>query len=417
MQEHSRTSTWKAARAKCVEDAPLPLEPKDGMLILSGYGLHVAVERGHLVVSDGTGQNRRQGRLSRATSRLKRLVVIGHSGIISFEALRWLHDVGASFVQLDADGEVIVASGPSGLDDSRLRRAQALAASNGIGIAIARDLLRSKLHGQADVLSRLPDSEPAVAIVEDALRGLEDADTAAQLRSVEGKAAIAYWSAWTSVPMRLAKKDEAKIPNHWRSFGTRSSPLTGGPRSASNPINALFNYAYAILETEVRLAVLTMGLDPGMGILHADQKSRDSFVFDVIEPLRPVVDGYILTMLHERTFAMREFFETRQGVCRLMPPLPKALAEMSPRLGKLAAPVVEQVAQRLTQGQGTAAQPLTVPTLLTQGNRSAGRERVRTKPRRSTSPEKLTMPTACRACGVILEDATRQYCEGCFVAY
>jgi hypothetical protein len=219
------------------------------------------------------------------------------------------------------------------------------------------------------------------------------------------------------VGIHFAKRDQAKVPEHWKSFGTRSSPVSGATRNAGNPINALLNYLYAILETEVRLAVLTMGLDPGMGILHADLKSRDSFVFDVIEPLRQVVDGYLLTMLEERTFTMREFFETRQGVCRLMPPLPQALAEMSPKLAKLVAPVVEQVVQRLTKGQGTAARPLTVPTLLTQSNRSAGRERVRTSAKREEMPQKLETPGGCRECGVILEDRSRQYCDACLPEY
>jgi CRISPR/Cas system-associated endonuclease Cas1 len=136
------------------------------------------------------------------------------------------------------------------------------------------------------------------------------------------------------------------------------------------------------------LAILTMALDTGMGILHADLKNRDSFVFDVIEPLRPVVDGYLLTLLEERTFTALEVFETRQGVCRLMPPLPQVLAEMSPRLAKLVAPIVEQVAQRLSQGQGTQMRPLTVPTLLTQTNRSEGRDRVRTVPKGTFRPQK-----------------------------
>lgn len=62
----------------------------------------------------------------------------GHSGTVTLKALRWLHDIGAAFLQIGADGEAIVASGPSGLDDARLRRAQALAASNGVGLAIVR---------------------------------------------------------------------------------------------------------------------------------------------------------------------------------------------------------------------------------------------------------------------------------------
>lgn len=64
-------------------------------------------------------------------------------------------------------------------------------------------------------------------------------------------------------------------------------------------------------------------------------------------------------------------------------------------------------------GQGTPAQPLTVPTLLTQANRSAGREPVRTTAKRTKSPQKLDAPFACRSCGVILTDATHQYCDDC----
>jgi hypothetical protein len=76
---------------------------------------------------------------------LKRVVVLGHSGSISFDALRWIQDSGAAFVQIDKDGRIIAATGPSGLDDSRLRRARALATTNGVGIRIGRDLIRQKL--------------------------------------------------------------------------------------------------------------------------------------------------------------------------------------------------------------------------------------------------------------------------------
>ena len=50
---------------------------------------------------------RREGLLSRATAKLKRVVVLGHTGLITLEALRWIHDVGAAFVHIDADGTVI----------------------------------------------------------------------------------------------------------------------------------------------------------------------------------------------------------------------------------------------------------------------------------------------------------------------
>src|SRR5262245_59458380 len=113
-----------------LKSTPIPatITPMRGVLVLSGYGIRVGVERRHLVVSDGIGRTRRAGRFTRASRAVRRLVVIGHTGTISFDALRWLHDTSAAFVQIDADGTLISASGPAGLDDARLRRMQALAA-------------------------------------------------------------------------------------------------------------------------------------------------------------------------------------------------------------------------------------------------------------------------------------------------
>ncbi len=387
------------------------------VLVLSGYGIHIGVEGGQLVFTDGVGRERRTGTLNRATCGLKRLVVIGHAGTVSLDALRWLHDIGAVFVQLDADGQVIVASGPSGLDDARLRRAQALAATNGVGPTIARDLLQAKLVGQRDVLRQLPQSGQSRAVIEQALADLDTADSSVHLRAVEAQAANAYWTAWSSVAIRFANKDQFRLPAHWPIFLTRASPITKSSRAASNPINMMLNYLYAILETEVRLAVLAMGMDPGMGILHADQKSRDSFVFDVIEPLRPVVDDHVLTLLEKRTFSARDFFETREGVCRLMPPWAKVLAEMGPHLAKVTAPVVEQVAQRLAENRGTLATPLKVPTLLSQANRSAGRDGVRTTVKRPSRDIPIAAPNACRECGTVLTGDNRKYCDECLPAY
>ena len=74
--------------------------------------------------------------------------------------------------------------------------------------------------------------------------------------------------------------------------------------------------------------------------------------------------------------------------------------------------MLEQVAKRLTDGWGTKAQPLTIPTLLTQGNRSAGRDGVRVKTKREAKRD-LTVPAARKACGVILGRQDRDHCEDC----
>jgi CRISPR/Cas system-associated endonuclease Cas1 len=83
-----------------------------------------------------------------------------------------------------------------------------------------------------------------------------------------------------------------RVPEHWRTFGTRRSPLSSSPRSAANPANAMLNYLYTILESETRIAAAALGLDPGLGVLHVDRNNRDSMACDLMEPIRPKIDAY-----------------------------------------------------------------------------------------------------------------------------
>ncbi|MFN8675486.1 MAG: CRISPR-associated endonuclease Cas1 [Thermomicrobiales bacterium] len=380
--------------------------PKNGVLVLTGYGIRIAIERGYLVISDGRGAERRGARFSRASRDLKRLVVIGHTGSVSFEALRWLHDVGCAFIQIDKDGEVIVASGAAGRDDPRLRRAQALATTNGVGLALARELLAHKLRGQAAVLDGHFDRVEAVSAVRSGLELLDRADTPDRLRQIEADAAATYWGAWSWISLRWGKRDAAHVPDHWQGFGIRTSPLTHSPRLAANPANALLNYAYAILEAEARIAALAVGLDPGLGVLHADLNARDSLALDLMEAVRPEVDRWVLNILTTRTLRKADFFETREGTCRLMPALAQHVAEIAPLCASAVAPVAERIAKVLV----SPTQPRRAPTPLTEDNRRAGRSGAK---RKATGLPRAALPAGCQGCGGVLGDAEGRYCEEC----
>lgn len=392
------------------------LQPHHGVLTLSGYGLRVAVNRGHLVVEDGIGRQRRTARFSRVRRDLNRLIVIGHSGVVTFEALRWLHDVGTAFVQIGANGQLIAAAGPVGLNEPRLRRAQALASQNGVGLAIARELLHDKLDGQIETLRHLGAFQEAEVAVLSAREALPKASSPADLRVLEANAAAVYWDAWRNIPIHFARRDEPRVPTHWRTFGTRGSLLTGGPRKAINPANALLNYLYAIVEAEARLAALTVGCDPGLGLLHTDIRSRDSLACDLMEPVRPIVDQFVMDMLSARVFRKDEFFETREGVCRVLSPVNSFLAETAARWAKTVAPIAEYVARRLADS-ATASEtskrsrrPMVLPTPLTEAKRRTGRNALRHQPAGRLPASKL--PSNCGACGTPIE-AERRLCDSC----
>ena len=384
--------------------------PVHGVVTLFGYNSSASVDRGHLVLNDSVGMNRRQGRFARVRHGLKRLVVIGSTGMVTFEALRWLSDQDAAFVMLDRDGSVLAVSGPVGPSDARLRRAQSLAHHSGVAIQIASQLISQKLEGQEriarDILRDL-----AVAQTIARFRGsLESAKSIQDVRQIESQAAQAYWSAWRELPVSFPTADLNRVPQHWRTFGTRKSPITDSPRLAVNPANAMLNYLYALLESEARLAAAAAGLDPGIGFLHVDTDARDSLACDLMETCRPHVDGFLLEWIISQPLRREWFFEQRDGSCRLMAPFAVRLSGSAPAWRQLLAPITDWVSRVLWSTVRHNGRRTPAPTHLTQSNRRDAKGRPHLRMAAPPRPPRL-----CCTCG---SNVTAGYdrCASCKVS-
>jgi CRISPR-associated endonuclease Cas1 len=386
-----------------------------GVLVVDGYGLTLSVDRGHLLIRDGLGRLRRERRLPRAQRTVQRIVILGHTGHITLEAIRWCHDTGIAIIQLDVNGTLLLTAGNTGRNDARLRRAQAAAATSNVGLDIARGLLGAKIVGQAAVADTVLGASHVADLIAETGERLQQCSDLVEIRGLEAQASNSYFGAWTlSATCRFAAQEANKVPAHWSVFGSRASQLRRSgrsPRDAADPINALLNYGYALAEAEARLAILAVGLDPGLGIVHTDIRNRDSLALDLLEPLRPVVERHILTLLTARRFTRNEFHETRQGACRLLAPLTHELAGYMPEYAEAIAPITEQVAHALAS---SSPGKIALTTPLSRHNMSAVQRRG-SKPRRSlsTSAPVKTRPT-CKSCGTRLFNKTRQYCTACW---
>lgn len=177
----------------------------------------------------------------------------------------------------------------------------------------------------------------------------------------------------------------------------RASLITGNPRSASDPLNAILNYLYAILEAESRVALLAVGLDPGLGILHTDQRARDSLALDLMETVRPHVDKFALDLAATRVFGLADLHETQTGQCRLLPRLARELATTAPAWTSHVAPHAEMIARTLADDAGIARSP----TLLTGGTRRQSRPASNhTRPPKPATP--IIRTTSCAECGTTI---------------
>jgi CRISPR-associated endonuclease Cas1 len=383
---------------------------KSGVLTLTGFGIKVRMQSGHLEIEDGIGPERRKIRLARIGHRLKRLVLIGSDGFITLEALRWLADQDAAFVMLDRDGSALATTGPVRSSDAKLRRAQALAHSSGAALRIARELIKQKLVGQERVARhKLLDSTTAEAIAK-FRADLPEADSITTIRLIESQAARAYWSAWSALPINFPKNDLSRIPDHWQRFGTRVSPLTGSPRLASNPPNAILNYLYSVLESEARLAAAALGLDPALGVLHVDTPARDSLACDLMEPVRPQVDAYLIDWITRQPLSKAWFSEQRDGNCRLLGSFAARMWETAPIWRLAVAPIAEGVAQQLWSTTRKRTQSDLPPTHLTQAHRREAKGNSSLPTCRVTA----RIENLCDGCGKSINPG-RLHCADCAV--
>ena len=384
------------------------IEPRHGVITLFGYGISVRVDRGHLFVEDGIGAVRRSARFPRVGHGLRRLVTIGTDGMVSLAALRWLADQEAGFVMLDRVGKVVATTGPVRPSDARLRRAQSLAHQSGIALSIARELISKKLvNQQRTVLKYFANSSAALAIVA-ARNLLAAAVTPDDLRIPESRGALAYWSAWRELPIVFPNADIRRVPSHWLVFGSRMSPLTHSPRLAVNPANAMLNYLYAVLESESLLALSALGLDPGLGVMHADTRNRNSLAHDLMEPVRPQVDAFLLDWLKQSPLRREWFLEERDGNCRLMSSLANRLSETAITWRRAIAPFAEGIARALLPPiSGSGRRPGPATRLTQSRKREAKGIHIQLSQRRVVS-----LPVSCRMCGVPIKTG-QKYCGKC----
>ncbi|MDH7482700.1 MAG: CRISPR-associated endonuclease Cas1 [Armatimonadota bacterium] len=180
------------------------------------------------------------------------------------------------------------------------RREQIAALNDSRSVELAKAFAYGKLVNQANLLRyfakyrKQTDSAGFKAIskcanqiikLRDELSNVyaENADGAREtILNLEGRAGAAYWEG-----VKLILGDRAV-------FTKRKH------RGAADAVNAMLNYGYGIIYSQVWSAITLAGLEPFAGFIHADRPGKPSLVLDMVEEFRqPIVDQPLIAAIRK----------------------------------------------------------------------------------------------------------------------
>ncbi|RJQ46072.1 MAG: CRISPR-associated endonuclease Cas1 [Gaiellales bacterium] len=264
-------------------------------ILLSGFGMFLSKKSERLLV--------RQGKTVVYEFPLFRLseVVVASRGItLSSDLIEELCQRGIRLSFLTHGGKpYAMLSSPMLTATVISRREQLAAIGDERGVAFAKLIVAGKLTNQERLLryfgkylkqadstrfERVDQLADQIADLRPSIQQMVGAsidDVRSSLMGYEGTAGRLYWDGVKEI------------------IGQRAEFMGREHRGATDAVNALLNYGYGILYSQVWGAVLNAGLEPFAGFLHVDRPGKPSLVLDLVEEFRqPVVDRTVIAHIN-----------------------------------------------------------------------------------------------------------------------
>ena len=272
-------------------------------LIIDGFGKSV-IKRDNQIVIRENGEE-----LDYFLPKDLKQIIINGKGAITFDAIELLSDNDVDLIAIDWKGNIKYRLSSMEHNNVEIRKQQYYALNDNRSGYLAKKFIESKIKNQKATLTTLAKSKNQKNFLinqrdklDNLLKALDNIQIkpSKKIRSdifgIEGIASYEYWLGFRHI---ISEEYD---------FLKRSG------RGAPDPVNAMLNYSYAILASEVLKSLHTSGLDPYAGFLHSDRYARKSLVFDLMEEFRQqIVDKSVLKLVN-RNQIEKDDFELRQGM-------------------------------------------------------------------------------------------------------
>lgn len=251
-------------------------------------------------------------------------LVLQGKGYISTDALSLLSENNRNVILLDNHGKPVTYLNPvmESLTATKYRMAQYDTFRDPEKCQyLQRKIVKAKLESQIRFLKITLRDE-----VKDAISKLEthlsDLDAISTPIQNEAKTSHIYFRAFAKL-----------IPERYEFHSRNQMKIT--KNQASDVINALLNYGYAVLTGEISKFINGFGLDAYYGFYHKSHTGFQPLVYDVMEPFRWLVDYAVFKIANNKDHTQRirldEFAHTREGVVVMEYDLIKRFLELLER--------------------------------------------------------------------------------------
>jgi CRISPR-associated endonuclease Cas1 len=184
-------------------------------------------------------------------------------------------------------------------------------------LRLSRSLVASKLRNSRTLLRRntREESPPEAELggLRRAVRAAGEAKSLAELLGVEGNGGAIYFGNFASMLTGAPKVNSGGGEPLRFEFENRNR------RPATDPVNAMLSFAYAMLVRELTATLSAVGFDPYRGFYHQPRYGRPALALDIMEPFRPILaDSAVVTAINNGEIKPGDFVWAGRA-CALSP--------------------------------------------------------------------------------------------------
>ncbi|MGA2799963.1 MAG: CRISPR-associated endonuclease Cas1, partial [Candidatus Micrarchaeaceae archaeon] len=283
-------------------------------LVIAGFGTSINVNRRRLIIENKLEKRRMEFLPFQIP--YDSIFIEGNYGVISFEALKWLsaHKIPVSLLQWNGNLMSVTLPREPISGNLKLRQFEAYL-DRETRQYVAKTLIKEKVKQSFNLLKELSKYYKEIDLKklelsvakEDRFFEMKTKDIG-NIMTYEGRMADMYWDCLIKIFNKIYPEFN---------FRSRGNTLDSHNRHSSDNINALLNYGYSVLDSEVRRTINSLGLEISVGFLHEIRESRPSLSCDLCELYRWLVDLSVIQLLEEKRLGKKDFIVTDNYHIRL----------------------------------------------------------------------------------------------------